>query len=98
MVERERERQNTGAAHETVGRLDAGKVAEGRRCSDRASGIGAVPPRTKLAATAAPVPLEEPPVKCSLDHGLRGGGKGKSKLGPWRSPELTHLCSPEWIH
>src|SRR5215510_16277738 len=41
-----------------------------------------VPPSTKPAATATPVPLEDPPVKCSIDHGLQGSGKGKSKLGP----------------
>src|SRR5882672_1448199 len=33
-------------------------------------------------ATAAPEPLEEPPVKCSRCHGLRAGGQGRSKEGP----------------
>src|SRR5262245_16877735 len=75
MVERERERQKAGAAHETAGRPDAGKAAEGPKSEP-------VPPSTKPAATAAPLLLEEPPVKCSLDHGLRGAGNGKSRLGP----------------
>src|SRR5262249_36758764 len=34
------------------------------------------------AATAAPDPLDEPPVKCSRFHGLRAGGQGRSKDGP----------------
>ena len=34
------------------------------------------------AATAAPDPLEEPPVKCPMFQGLRAGGQGKSKDGP----------------
>ena len=34
------------------------------------------------AATAAPEPLDEPPVKCSRFHGLRAGGHGRSNDGP----------------
>src|SRR5262245_5998153 len=34
------------------------------------------------AATAAPEPLDDPPVKCSRFHGLRAGGHGKSNEGP----------------
>jgi hypothetical protein len=34
------------------------------------------------AATAAPVPDEDPPVKYSVFQGLRAGGQGKSKDGP----------------
>src|SRR5499425_2502642 len=63
-----------------------------------------VPPSTKPAATAAPGPLEEPPVKCSLDHGVRTGGKGKSKLGPpiansWVAslPKLTMPASASLV-
>ena len=41
-----------------------------------------VPPRISPAATAAPVPDEEPAVKCSRFHGLRAGGQGRSKEGP----------------
>ncbi len=41
-----------------------------------------VPPRIIPAATAAPVPEEEPPVKRSGSQGLRAGGQGRSKLGP----------------
>src|SRR5688572_7495913 len=37
---------------------------------------------TKPAASAAPDPLEEPPVKWSSRHGLRDGGHGKSNEGP----------------
>jgi hypothetical protein len=33
-------------------------------------------------ASAAPEPLEEPPVKCSRFHGLRAGGHGRSNDGP----------------
>ena len=41
-----------------------------------------MPPRISPAATAAPVPLLLPAVKCSVFHGLRAGGAGRSKLGP----------------
>jgi hypothetical protein len=34
------------------------------------------------AAITVPEPDEEPPVTCSGFHGLRAGGKGRSKLGP----------------
>ena len=40
------------------------------------------PPSTIPDATAAPVPLDEPPVKCAGFHGLRAGGQGRSKDGP----------------
>src|SRR5438105_1921077 len=40
------------------------------------------PPSTMPAATAAAVPLEEPPVKCPGFHGLRAGGHGRSNDGP----------------
>ena len=40
-----------------------------------------MPPSTSPAATDAPVPLDEPPVKQSVFHGLRAGGQGRSKLG-----------------
>src|SRR5258708_28021564 len=41
-----------------------------------------VPPRISPAATAAPVPLLLPAVKCSVFQGLRARGKGRSELGP----------------
>ena len=41
-----------------------------------------VPPRIMPDATAAPVPDDEPAVKCSGFHGLRAGGQGRSKDGP----------------
>src|SRR4051794_10878969 len=41
-----------------------------------------VPPRIMPEATAAPVPDDEPAVKCSGFHGLRAGGQGRSKDGP----------------
>src|SRR5688500_17041907 len=41
-----------------------------------------VPPSTSPAATDAPVPLDEPPVKQSVFHGFRAGGQGRSKEGP----------------
>src|ERR1700677_2917287 len=44
-----------------------------------------VPPRTSPAATAAPVPLDEPPVWCSVFQGLRAGGHGRSNEGPPRA-------------
>src|SRR6187455_622607 len=37
---------------------------------------------TMPAASAAPEPLDEPPVKCSRCHGLRDGGHGRSNDGP----------------
>src|SRR5205085_8404776 len=44
---------------------------------------------TSPAATAAPEPLDEPPVKCSRFHGLRAGGQGRSKDGP--------PCANSWV-
>ena len=41
-----------------------------------------VPPRIMPDATAAPVPDDEPAVKCSGFHGLRAGGHGRSNDGP----------------
>src|SRR4051812_35679530 len=41
-----------------------------------------IAPGTKPAATAAPAPVLEPPVKCSGFHGLRAGGHGASNEGP----------------
>src|SRR5580658_10823420 len=41
-----------------------------------------VPPRIMPDATAAPVPDDDPEVKCAGFHGLRAGGHGRSKLGP----------------
>src|SRR5437667_28534 len=39
-------------------------------------------PGIKPAATAAPVPLDEPPVKWSRSQGLRAGGHGRPNDGP----------------
>src|SRR5437868_10001279 len=44
---------------------------------------------TRPAATAAPAPLDEPPVKCSRFHGLRAGGHGRSNDGP--------PCANSWV-
>src|ERR1700684_220824 len=41
-----------------------------------------VPRRIMPEETAAPVPDDEPEVKCAGFHGLRAGGHGRSKLGP----------------
>src|SRR4249920_735846 len=41
------------------------------------------------ADTAAPEPLEDPPVKCSRFQGLRAGGHGRSKEGP--------PCANSWV-
>ena len=38
-------------------------------------------PRQSPAATAAPDPLDDPPVICALFHGLSAGGKGGSVDG-----------------
>src|SRR5947207_11441229 len=46
-------------------------------------------PGTNPAATAAPAPLDEPPVKWSRFHGLRAGGQGRSKDGP--------PCANSWV-
>src|SRR5262245_7343271 len=37
---------------------------------------------TRPAASAAPEPDEEPPVKCAAFQGLRAGGHGRSNDGP----------------
>src|SRR4029434_10503794 len=44
---------------------------------------------TMPAATAAPDPDEEPPVKRARFHGLRAGGHGKSNEGP--------ACAISWV-
>ena len=44
---------------------------------------------TMPAATAAPEPDEEPPVKCARFHGLRAGGHGRSNDGP--------ACAISWV-
>ena len=41
-----------------------------------------VPPMTRPAATAAPVPEDDPAVKWSGFQGLRAGGQGRSNEGP----------------
>jgi hypothetical protein len=41
-----------------------------------------VPPRIIPEATAAPVPLEEPAVKCPAPQGFSATGQGRSSLGP----------------
>ena len=41
-----------------------------------------VPPRITPAATAAPVPDDDPAVKRAVSQGLRAGGQGRSKDGP----------------
>ena len=41
MVEAEGGRRDAGAADETVGRLEPGDAAKGRRAADRAAGVGA---------------------------------------------------------
>src|SRR6478735_28041 len=47
---------------------------------------------TNPAATAAPAPLDEPPVKCSRFHGLRAGGQGRSNEGPpWANSWVASL-------
>src|SRR5476649_844375 len=64
-----------------------------------------VPPRMRPAATAAPVPDDDPAVQCSLFQGLRAGVRGRSKDGPPKSnscveslpsmtvPASTHLLT-----
>src|SRR5690554_2497625 len=48
-----------------------------------------IAPKTKPAATAAPEPLLDPPLKCSRFHGLRAGGQGRSNEGP--------PCANSWV-
>src|SRR3989442_15224366 len=62
------------------------------------SATGTIP-----AATAAPEPDEEPPVKWARFHGLRAGGHGRSNEGPacaisWRSEErrVGKECRSRW--
>ena len=53
------------------------------------SATGTIP-----AATAAPEPVEEPPVKCARFHGLRAGGHGRSNDGPaWAISWVSSLPS-----
>ena len=44
---------------------------------------------TRPAATAAPEPEEEPPVKWARFQGLRAGGHGRSNDGP--------ACAISWV-
>ena len=49
---------------------------------------------TMPAATAAPEPVEEPPVKWARFHGLRAGGHGRSNDGPaWAISWVASLPS-----
>ena len=51
-------------------------------------------PGRKPAATAAPDPLDDPPVVWSVFQGLRAGGHGKSKEGPpWANSCVESLPS-----
>ena len=81
MIEGERVRHDAVAAHEAGRRHESGDAAERRGAAYRASGVGATS-RTSPAASAAPEPLDEPPVKCARFHGLRAGGHGRSNDGP----------------
>ena len=45
------------------------------------------------AATLAPAPVEEPPVKRFISQGLRAGGKGKSKYSPPLPVPNSHVES-----
>src|SRR5258708_6695728 len=47
---------------------------------------------TRPAASAAPEPEEEPPVKWAVFQGLRAGGQGRSKDGPpWANSWVASL-------
>src|SRR5919198_3090780 len=59
----------------TTPQSDAGPRIEPPVSEPSASG-------TRPAATAAPDPDEEPPVKCTGFHGFRAGGHGRSNDGP----------------
>ena len=67
-------RPNVGMSP-TMPQSDAGPRIEPPVSEPSASG-------TMPAATAAPDPDDEPPVKCAGFHGLRAGGHGRSNDGP----------------
>ena len=63
-----------------------------------------VPPRIRPAATAAPVPEDDPAVKWSVFQGLRAGGHGRSKDGPPKAnscvaslPSMTVPASAHFV-
>src|SRR5690349_493257 len=56
------------------------QYAAGRRIEPPVSEPNA--PRVSPAATAAPEPELDPPVKRRVSHGLRAGGQGRSNAGP----------------
>ena len=63
-----------------------------------------VPPRISPAATAAPVPEDDPAVKCSRFQGLRAGGHGRSNDGPPKAnscvaslPSITVPASAHFV-
>ncbi len=66
----------------TVPQCDAGPRMEPPVSEPRAIG-------RRPAATAAPEPVEEPPVKCARFQGLRAGGHGRSNDGP--------ACAISWV-
>src|SRR5471030_237177 len=61
-----------------------------------------VPPRIRPAATAAPVPEDDPAVKWSVFHGLRAGGQGRSIEGPPKAnscvASLPNMTVPASAH
>ena len=61
-----------------------------------------VPPRISPAATAAPVPDDDPDVKRSLFQGLRAGGHGTSNDGPPKAnscvASLPSMTAPASAH
>ena len=81
MVETGRQRKKPAPVDQIIGRLQAGDSAQRGGAAHGAAGVGTDPAQDSPAATAAAMPLDEPPVKCSGFHGLRAGGHGKSHAG-----------------
>src|SRR5262249_8935209 len=77
-----------GGAEAPVG--GGGRGGGGRRAGRKGGGAPGrgprgrrpAPPTPTPAATAAPVPLDEPPGMRLVSHGLRAGGQGRSNDGP----------------
>jgi hypothetical protein len=78
VIQRPAQRRQPVAAHASVSRLQPRHAAKRRRIANRPGRILAERAETEPPATAAPDPVLEPPVICSVFHGLRGTGRSAS--------------------
>src|SRR4030095_16499875 len=82
MIQRPTEWREAVTAHSAIGGFESDDAAESRRIAKKAEvwrwqrPVSAPrEPKHSRPATDAPEPVLEPPVMCSVFHGLRGSGK-----------------------